>query len=71
MSVGNVKAVSQNSRTNLQLNITAITNICLLLLYIQQRVMLRTAIMVYKSLNNWVPKYRGGSRIFRTLVKIL
>ena len=24
---------------------------------IQQRVMLRTAIMVYKSLNNWVPKY--------------
>jgi hypothetical protein len=24
---------------------------------IQQRAMLRTAIMVYKSLNNWVPKY--------------
>jgi hypothetical protein len=35
---------------------------------IQQRVMLRTAIMVYKSLNNWVPKYISDMFVLKSSV---
>ena len=35
---------------------------------IRQRVMLRTAIMVYKSLNNWVPKYISDMFVLKSSV---
>ncbi len=37
---------------------------------IQQRVMLRTAIMVYKSLNNWVPKYISDMFVLKSSVAL-
>jgi hypothetical protein len=38
---------------------------------IQQTVMLRTAIMVYKSLNNWVPKYISDMFVLKAQFSLL